>query len=264
MSTSPATKRRQRASHLMWLEIGQLRPHPRAQREYRPHRAEQLAADFNLEGMGFIVVSKHGSDYFIIDGQHRVAALKIVGFADTDAVQCEVYDGLSDEADAELFLERNTYLNVAALDKFRTAVVAGRADETAVAACVRAQGLTIGGSGGIKAVASLMDAYRRTGADGLGKTLRILRDSYGERGFESAVIGGASLAVQRYNGKLDEDQAVKGLSTAVGGLNGLLNTAAKTRETLGQSKAQCIAATMVSFYNRAGGKRLPGWWKDSQ
>ena len=255
--------RRQRNSHLRWIRLGDLKPHPRAQREYRPHRAEQLASVFQLEGMGFIVVSQHGDLYYIIDGQHRVQALLLIGFSEDDVLQCEVYEGLTDEQDAELFLERNDYLNVAALDKFKTAVLAGREDEVAVDACVRAQGLSVGYSeNSIRAVSALMEAYRRTDTVGLAKTLRIIRDAYGSRGFEGAVIQGTALCIQRYNGKLDEETMIRALSSAHGGLNGLLTQAAKTRESLGQSRVQCIAATEIGFYNRATKSRVPGWWKE--
>lgn len=256
--------RRQRSSHLRWIRLGDLKPHPRAQREFRKHRAEELAATFQLEGMGFIVVSQHGTHYYIIDGQHRVRALLLIGFSEDDVLQCEVYEGLTDEQDAELFLERNSYLNVAALDKFKTAVLAGREDEVAVDACVRAQGLAIGyGDNRIRAVSALMEAYRRTGTEGLGKTLRIIRDAYGTRGFEGPIIIGTALCIQRYNGKLDEPTMIRALSTALGGLNGLLTQAAKTRESLGQSKPQCIAATEIGYYNRATKTRVPGWWKET-
>ncbi len=257
-----ANVKRQRVSHLRWIRIGDLKPHPRAQREFRKHRAEYLAATFNLEGMGFVVASLHDGVWFIIDGQHRVAALKLVGFSDDDVIQCECYENMTLEQDAELFLQRDDYLNVAALDKFRIAVVAGREVEVEIDQCVRNQGLKVGGNG-IQAVRALIEAHRRTGLMGLGKTLRIIRDAYGERGFEGAVIQGTALTIQRYNGKLDEDQMIKALSGATGGLNGLLTQANKTRETLGQSKAQCIAATEISYYNRVGKSRVPGWWKET-
>lgn len=256
--------RKQRQSHLRWVRLGDLRPHPQAQREFRPHRAEKLAATFSLEAMGFIVVSQHSDVFWVIDGQHRVYALRLIGFADDDVLQCEVYENLSLEEEAELFLTRNDSLTVAALDRFRTAVTAGRRAETEVDACVRAQGLVIGRRGSITAVSALMDAYKRTGVIGLGKTLRIIRDAYGETGFEGAVIQGTALTIQRYNGRIDEDQMIKALANAAGGLNGLLTQAAKTREALGQSRAQCIAATEVALYNRGNQtKRVPGWWKDA-
>lgn len=268
------SKRKVRASHLRWLKIGDLVPAPRAQREFRPAWAQELAASFNLEGMGFLVVSKRGDTFYVVDGQHRLAALKVLGFADDDTVQCEVYTDLSEQGEAELFLERNHSKTVAALDRFRVAVTAGRKDENEIEACVRHQGLRIGatshrtrsassGPAPISAVATLRKIYQRSGVIGLGKALRIIRDAYGEAGFEAAVIEGVGLLVHRYDGTLDEESMVKALSAASGGLSGLLTAAAKTRAAMGQPKGQCIAATAVSFYNRQPGtKRLAPWWKE--
>lgn len=247
---------------MQWIRLGDLVPHPRAQREFNIHRAHELAADFNLEGMGYPVVSKHADVSFVIDGQHRVAALKIIGFSENDVIQCEVYEDLQLEEEAEQFLERNNGLAVNAMAKFKVGVVAGRDDEVAIEQIVHAQGLKVG-SGGIRAVGSLRAVYKRIGSDGLAKTLRIIRDAYGNAGFEGIVIQGTALTIQRYNGKVHEAHMVTALAKAAGGLNGLITQANKTRETLGQSKAQCVAATEVAFYNRAGSRRLPSWWKDA-
>lgn len=263
MTAVADTHRKQRASHLRWLRIGDLHTSPRSQREFKPSWADALAADFKLEGMGYVVVSHRGEDYFLIDGQHRVAALKILGFDDNDTVQCEVYEGLTEEQEAELFLERNNNKVVAALDKFKVAVHAGRKAEVEIADCVRNQGLRIGKSG-IMAVGTLGTIYRRVGLNGLGKTLRIVRDAYGEIGCEAVVLDGVGLVIQRYDGVVNEDRMVKALSSAAGGLNGLLTQTAKTRVSLGQPKPQCLAATAVSFYNRqSGGTKLAPWWKES-
>ena len=247
---------------MQWIRLGDLTAHPRAQRDFNVHRAHELAADFNLEGMGYPVVSKHADVVFVIDGQHRVAALKIIGFSDDDVIQCEVYEDLQLEEEAEQFLERNNGLAVNAMAKYKVGVVANREEEVAIEHTVQGEGLKVG-SGGIRAVGALRAVYKRIGSDGLAKTIRIIRDAYGNAGFEGTVIQGTALAIQRYNGKLNEAHMVSALAKAAGGLNGLLTQSNKTRETLGQSKAQCVAATEVSFYNRAGSRRLPSWWKDT-
>ena len=78
-----------RASRLRWVRLGDMRVSPKAQREFRKAHAESLAANFDLEAIGFPVVSLRGGDYWIIDGQHRIAALKLNGFDDDDLIQCE-------------------------------------------------------------------------------------------------------------------------------------------------------------------------------
>lgn len=267
--TAPATtgEQKKRASHLRWLPLGQLIPAPKAQRDFQPAWANDLASNFNLEGMGFPVVSIRDNVSYIVDGQHRIAALRIVGFGPEDTIQCEVYEGLTEEAEAELFLERNNIKSVAALDKFRNALHAGRDIENAIDHVVRANGLHVGKrtrtNGAISAVGILRRVTNRQGLLGLGKVLRIVRDSYGTAGLEAIVLDGISLCLHRYDGQIVEEQMVERLSKTPGGLNGLLQPAEKTRLALGQPKVQCIAATAALIYNRdQRGKKLAPWWKE--
>src|SRR5688572_15942761 len=140
--TTATENRKQRASHLRWVKIADMVPSPYAQRTFQPSWADKLAADFNLEGMGFPVVNLRGGYYYVIDGQHRIAALKKLGF-ENDTVQCEVYEGLGPTEEAELFLERNNNKAVLSLDKFSKAVTANRKVETTIDRIVRGNGLTI-------------------------------------------------------------------------------------------------------------------------
>jgi hypothetical protein len=52
------------------------------------------------------------------------------------------------------------------------------------------------------------------------------------------------------------------LSSAHGGVKGLLNAAENLRNMTGNPKAHCVAAAAVNIVNRGrGGKKLPDWWK---
>src|SRR5688572_14012654 len=95
--TKATVNRHQRASHLAWVEIGKLVPLPKGegQREFSHAWATDIASSLNIEGIGFPVVSHRDGNFYILDGQHRVAALRIFGFAPEDTIQCEVYEGLS-------------------------------------------------------------------------------------------------------------------------------------------------------------------------
>jgi hypothetical protein len=252
--------RRARRSHLQWLRISEISPSPKAQREFKPAWAAHMAAHFDLEGLGFLVVNKRDDHYYCIDGQHRLDALKQIGFGD-DTVQCEVYEGLSEKEEAEMFLLRNDQKTVGAYDKFSVAVIAERQEDSEIRRLVMAQGLTVSASGGISCVGALRKAYRRQGPAGFSKTLRVIRDAYGEAGFRANVIDGLSLFLHRYDGQVVEGTAIDQLGTAHAGVNGLLGIAAKEREATKAQVAQCIAATATTIYNRAKGKKLAPWWK---
>lgn len=266
MTTKATTDNQtQRASHLKWVPIGEMRVSPRSQREFRQAHADKFAADFDLEGFGFPVVNQRDGHYFIVDGQHRIAALRMLGFDDDQQIQCECYVGLSESEEAELFLRRDDRKAIAAFDKFRIALTAGRDVETDVDRLVRVNGLVISRDkipGGIRSTGTLCKIYRRSDPETLARTLRLIRDAFGDSGFEAPVLDGLSLVCQRYNGQVDDASAVVKLSKVNGGVNGLLGHAERLRKATGNAKGHCVAAAAVEIIRTgSNGKKLPSWWK---
>lgn len=262
-----------RPSQIRPVKLQELTPHPKVQRQYREAHAQKIAANLDLDALGYPVVSKRKTDYLIIDGQHRVAAVKMFGFQPDDTLDCRVYSDLTEQDEAELFLLLKVTKAIDAQSGFKVSVIAGRGPESVVDRIVRHLGLAIGQRSGrvhatstnIAATATLLAVYERIGNLGLEKTLRIVRDAYGGAGLEAPMIEGMSLCVQRYDGTLDEGTMIKALSETPGGLNGLLNQAEKTRLATGAPRRQCIASTAVDIYNRHHGNkkgRLAPWWKE--
>lgn len=258
------TTRVERDARLRWLPLDQMKVNPLAQREQNQARIDYLVAHLDLEQLGNPTVNVRDGSVFIIDGQHRIEAMRQFGFT-TEKVQCWAYEGLTEEEEAEKFLQLNDVLVVAALPKYRAAITAGRAEECDIDRVVRSLGLCVTADqipGGIRAVGTLRRVYTRSDAATLSRTLRIIRDSFGDSGMEAAVIDGIGHLTQRYNGELDEDKAVRMLGQIHAGVNGLLGNAEKIRRQTGNAKGQCVAAAAVDAINRGkGGKKLPSWWK---
>jgi hypothetical protein len=257
----------ERAVRLRWVPLPQMRVNPLAQRDLNHARVSALAAAFDLEQMGAPTVSHRGGWFYLIDGQHRIAALKQwLGDWEGQQVQCWCYEGLSEAAEAEVFLTLNDTLPVRAFAKFKVSVQAGREAEADVDRIVRALGLRIArGTGGISAVATLRRVYARGGPAVLSRALRIIRDAYGEAGLDGPVIDGIALLCQRYDGDLSEHRAIERLSSAHGGVSGLISRAGQLRQSTGSATPQCVAAAAIEVINRgAGGRKLPGWWRNDQ
>jgi len=238
-----------------------MRVSPLSQRELNRARVDRIVADFDLEQMGTPTVSKRGDYFYIIDGQHRIEALKEIGWADQQ-VQCWTYEGLTEAEEAERFLKLNDTLAVNAFSKFRVGVNAGRPEECDIDRIVRAQGLRISHDkkdGSVSAVGTLRKVYNRAGAGNFATALRIIRDAYGQPGLEAAVIEGVGLFVQRY--EVDEALTIDRLGKAHGGVNGLLGKAEILRKQTGNQRGHCVAAAVVDVLNAGrGGAKIPTWW----
>jgi hypothetical protein len=267
-TTHNRARRIDRVSRKQWVPIGLMRVAPQCQRVLTASWVKHLAENFDPEQLGLLVVNKRDGFFYLIDGQHRKEALAEIGYGDQQ-VECEIYEGLTEAEEAEMFLRRNDQLTVTALAKFKVGITAGRPTEVAINTIVTALGLKVGNHktiGCISAVGTLTRVYHRDGPDMLCRALTILRDAYGQQGFEKRLIDGIAMLCHRYNGDLDDKTAITKLATVIGGVNGLLGKADILERTTQASAAQCVAAAAVDIYNRKprpkgpGGKSLPNWW----
>ena len=125
-----------------------MRVNPLAQRDLRPARVSRLAAVFDLEQMGAPTVSHRGDWYYLIDGQHRIAALKQwLGTWQDQQVQCWTYEGLTEAQEAEVFLKLNDVLPSPRSPSSRSRCRPGGRGEADVDRIVRALGLRIAPAG---------------------------------------------------------------------------------------------------------------------
>lgn len=267
MTINPSAKRVERAARLEWVPIADMRVSALAQRDLNQARVDRLAADFDMEQLGSPTVNQRDGHFYVIDGQHRVEALRVIGYGD-QSIECWTYKGLTDVEEADKFLKLNDILAVPAFAKFKVSVQAGREVECDIDRVVRSLGLRVSterSEGAISAVHTLRRVYQRGGPECLAKTLAVVRDAYGSPGLEAIVIDGIGLLCHRYNGELTVERAVLALGSANGGVNGLLGKAEVLRKQTGNAKAHCVAASAVDLINRGkGGRKLPSWWRSDK
>lgn len=254
----------ERTARLRWIPLNRVVVSDIAQRDLKQSRVDYLVAHFDHEQLGTPVVNERGGKFFVIDGQHRFAAAREV-YSDTHQIQCWAYVGLTEEEEAEKFLQINDVLSVTAMDKYVIGVEAGRDVETDIDRVVRACGMVVSKQdveGGIGAVGTLRRVYMRSGAGVLARTLRTIDSAWGSAGLEAPVIDGIAMLCGRYNGELQDEVLVLKLRKVSGGVKGFLGKAALIRERTRQPFNQCVAAAAVDVLNSGkGGKKLPSWWK---
>ena len=256
-----------REAKLAWVNIADMRPAPAyvAQRAARDHRVDYLVANFDLEEMGHPTVSHRDGIYWILDGNHRIEALKRIGFG-KDKIEVQVYEGLTPQQESERFLKLNDTLTVDALTTFLVGVNAGREEEVAINKVVQGTGFRVGVERGsdksISSVGGLQRAYRAGGSEGLRRTLKLIRDAFGHGGFESSIISGLGLLIARDRDRFDDTRALKQLGTLPKGSKGLIERATELRVATGRTKYACVAQAVVEAYNKGGrADRLPPWFK---
>ena len=264
-----ADKQLQRDGSIKKVPLGKMHiTSQHAQREkIDAKRVDYLLSRFDLDKFGMPTLSGHkDGEFYIIDGQHRIAALKrwLGDGWENQKIEAYVYTDLTESQEAEKFLSLNDAKAVNCYDKFRVSVNAGRIDEVHISKIVEGAKLCISQTkpGGISAVATLKRIYLRSDGDTLARTLRITRDAFGDAGFQARVLDGIGHLCQRYDGVLNEEAAKTRLGATRGGVHGLLNKAEVIHKQTGHAKGQCIAAAAVDIINsKRGGKKLPSWWK---
>lgn len=242
------------------------------QRTYREAHANQIAAEMDFNKLGFPIVNHKGSQNRVLDGQHRIKALLIYdpSLADTN-LDCEVYEDLTEQEEAEIFLGRDRRKAIPPFDKFHVSCTAGHKRENDIRRAVEANGQKIARDKdeGISAVGSLGKVYDRAGDVVLGQVIRAINLGFGgdPLAFDRSVIEGLGLVFHRFNGRTNEKAVAHRLSELRKGAHELLLKAESLRQKTGNQKTHCVAAVVVDIYNKGMGprdsQRLPSWWKET-
>jgi hypothetical protein len=262
-----------RPSKIRPVPIAQMRVPPAlvTQRQFSKAQGDDIAANLNLDLLGFPIVNHRSGVYWICDGQHRIYALKENGF-EKDAVDCEVYEDLTDAEMAEIFLGRDDRRAINAFAKFHIACTAGHRRECDIRRVVELQGLKISQAQDencVAAVGALRKVYDRCGGDTVvAQVVRTIKNAYAgdSAAFDASIIEGLGLVFNRYNGRTNEKDLSARLAATIQGARGLLRRAESQRERTGNRKAQCVAASAIDIYNKGAKKtqRLPSWWKTAE
>jgi ParB-like nuclease domain len=264
------------ASARQWLRVSSILVDPDVQRTLRKAWAREIADNFDPDRIRVIVVSyRADGKYYVIDGQHRLAALKAMGY-DNQLVDCSVFDRrhMSElevkKEDARLFLELNRVLHQAPIEAFQKAVVAEDPTAVAINRIVVQCGLFVAAGGHQGAVAAVAALRRVYGGCGTGKntpdvlisTLETIVSAWGRGGanFNQKILNGMGLVFIKYGKHIDRDSFVKKLSLVPGGASSVLGSAGTLSQIRHTDIAKCTASVLVDVYNRGRKDKLESWW----
>lgn len=245
-------------SKVAYVEARDILVDDEIQRTLTRVRVARIARDMDLDALGMITVNlRENGKYYIIDGQHRIAALTAIGLAEWKC-KCEVFTHLSRKEEADLFIKRNYQKIPSAYDTYHAGLVAQ--DPTALVLRDTAQsvGLRISNtSSEVNGVIRCVSAMRRIGqmnggTDLLHDTLTIATDAWGRipMAVEGRVVEGIAIALYHYNTEINRPALVRKLAKFPGGPAGLLGAARGLMVSRSASVARCLASIVVATYNK--------------
>lgn len=192
------------------VPVAKLKVDPAYQRELKPGHVDRIQTNFDERAFGPLVVSKQNGHYSVLDGQHR---LEVVLRRHDPEVTCIVFEGLTQEDEAKLFLLLNTQVVVHTADKMRARAEAGDPVALDITKTLGRRGLKISPTGrgipnGVQAVNALEQAQNHRNLE---KVVDILFRAWGAEGFRLPIIRGLDALLANFP-SMDADQLVERLS----------------------------------------------------
>jgi len=252
-----------RKPEIRTLPMSALIVDPNVQRALDRGRAARIAADLDLTAVGVITVSRRENDsYHVIDGQHRVEALRLAG-GEGEKVQCRIFEELSVEDEARMFRLLNNTTKLSAVDKFRVRVVEGESIATDITGILNASGWKIAtgtAESGFSAVAAADRVYARD-QQAFVRAVETLTRAWGHEAsaLDGRILEGVGMVLARYGDAID-GSLVDRLRRYPGGPGRLIGDALGLKKLINMTVPGAVADVVVELYNaRRTTKAVPPW-----
>jgi hypothetical protein len=238
------------------LPISDLSVDSYVQRTYNSGHAEDLANKWDPQKIGIFKVSRRESGgLWVLDGQHRMAALRKRGEEDAK-VFALVYEGLTKPEEAKIFLRDNVENRKPnTVDIFRIEVAAEVPQAVEINEVLRAHGLHVSMAGdrhAISAVGALRWLYKLKGTAAIDRTLSLIADAWGpdvRSARDGDLLKGVGHVLINSTGKLDVSALAHKLGSA-GKPSQLMGTARTYKNATGQALWREVAGVIVTQYNK--------------
>ncbi len=263
-----------------WVPIADLKMDRKVNtRPLKNAKVSKYVDEFDADAIGYLEISERANgDLIILDGQHRVEALRRLGWDNGQKIEAKVHNDLTTAQEAHLFALLNDETPVTPIHKMLARIEAGDEPDASIDKIVRSVGLRISdqvGDGKIVSAAVLRKIWFG-GRGSRGKTtlveqpellrsaLRLVCEAWGKRGdaLRGEILLGTALFLSRYEGiSFDRDKLVHQLSLTPGGPLGVVGDARALASIHSTPVATSVAAKYVLLYHK-GRKtnRLDDWF----
>lgn len=249
------------------LPVSALIVDPNVQRGVDRNRVAKIADDLDLAAVGVITVSHRGNgSYHVIDGQHRVEALRLAG-GDCEKITCRIFEGLSIEDEARMFRLLNNTARLQAMDKFKVRVVEGEPAAVAIGGLLAKHGWKVAGGaqdGNFAAVAAIERVYNRD-PDAVERAITTITRAYGHSsdGMHMAIVEAVGNIYARYGDGIDDAALADRMARYAGGPARLVGAARGIADTYRISVASSVADILIERYNANRRTRAVPPWRAS-
>lgn len=219
----PPENKKEETIQIMDLNIKDLISSQAYQRNIDQKRISYIVSNFDPHKFGVIKVSFRDGKYYVYDGQHRIAALKVLYDNQDEVVKCEVHNGLTYEDEAKYFAEQ--YLgskNVSIIYRWKALYEAKEEPVFSIVNSVRALGIDVKFSKAksanrIIAFKQLNDMWAKLGAEKTLKILTLLKKVWetDENAFDGNILLGMREFFYVYMDEIKEETFIRQMKKAV-------------------------------------------------
>ena len=238
---------------------------PAVQRELRPEWARKISRELNVDRIGVLTASRRADGTtVVIDGQHRLTALKMAGM-DDHMVDVRLVHDLSLAEEAGIFRTSNTSRPPTKIDMFRMAVVEGDHAATEIQKILHKHGWSVVASrsdGSFSAISAIQRIFK---ADSVAayETIAALTGAWGNQNtaVNGHIVSGVGNIYIRHGERVGVDDMIARLADIKGGPAELLSRSQGLAAARGRKISNAVSELVVVEYNRrrAASKRLPEW-----
>lgn len=245
------------------LPISKLIVDAKVQRGLDWPRVNRMAADFDRDALGTLVVSDRGNDlYHIIDGQHRAEAVRIAEGEDA-SVDCRIFLDLTKEDEAKLFRLYNNTAKLQALTKFLVRLEEQEPVATTINIILRKYGWKVSAGNSENTFAAVTAIEKTWNRDQLAveRTIATITRAWGHNttAVHGAIVEGIGMVFARHGDVIDQKNLIERLSMFEGGPASFLG-AARGLKSLNRNVPNALAEFTVELYNKNKRSRaLPSW-----
>lgn len=235
------------------LAIKNLKTDMSYQSPVKEAQVKKIVREFDPNKLHTIVVNRRMNGlFYVIDGQHRVEALKRIGIL---SIEATIHNDLSVEQEAEMYLGINDRPTKSPNSKGKSALRFNDPEAIEIDKAVTNVGLQIdydkqnNGVGYIHAYQALKTVNKKNGSTHLEIVLTVIRKSFGNesRNFQGFIIQGFSKFLETYKEEVELSELVKRLNKLQ--LDGLLTEISKNKAGF-SSKKECLPFTLADIYNK--------------